>query len=157
ARRARHGPGEHERGGRPPRRPRRVPRPRRRGRSRSAGGGRPRRAGGRRPPHRLARRLGRRAVGDGRVLAHALRPGRRPRRAPGRGDHGAGGAIVKRMARVVVPLFAIAVIPALAAATPSTTYWAPSTAGCQAFAVPHVTYDTYFGKGPSVGAAGAPG
>ena len=33
-----------------------------------------------------------------------------------------------------------------ASATPSTTYWAPSTATCQPYAVPHVTYDTYFAK-----------
>ena len=36
--------------------------------------------------------------------------------------------------------------PALALATPSTTYWAPSVATCQARNVPHVTYDTYYGK-----------
>lgn len=29
-------------------------------------------------------------------------------------------------------------------ATPSSTFWAPSTASCQAWAVPHVTYDSYF-------------
>jgi hypothetical protein len=34
--------------------------------------------------------------------------------------------------------------PLAALATPSTTYWAPSTAACQAWALPHVTYDTYF-------------
>lgn len=34
-----------------------------------------------------------------------------------------------------------------ALATPSSTYWAPSTATCQPWAVPHVTYDTYFTKG----------
>ena len=50
-----------------------------------------------------------------------------------------------------------AAAPGVAHATPSTTYWAPSTASCQAFAVPHVTYDTYFWKGPPAGAAGAPG
>lgn len=37
--------------------------------------------------------------------------------------------------------------PMVALATPSTTYWAPSTALCQAWAVPHLTYDTYFTKG----------
>jgi hypothetical protein len=45
--------------------------------------------------------------------------------------------------------FAAAVVacaPALALATPSTTYWAPSVATCQAKYVPHVTYDTYYGK-----------
>jgi hypothetical protein len=47
--------------------------------------------------------------------------------------------------------------PSLAFATPSTTYWAPSTASCQARGVPHVTYDTYFWRGPAVGSQGAPG
>jgi hypothetical protein len=37
-------------------------------------------------------------------------------------------------------------------ATPSTTYWAPSTTYVQPYLVPHVTYDTYFGKGPAPGA-----
>jgi hypothetical protein len=50
----------------------------------------------------------------------------------------------------------LASLPSLAFATPSTTYWAPSTASCQAWAVPHVTYDTYFGKGPVAGTQGAP-
>jgi hypothetical protein len=58
-----------------------------------------------------------------------------------------------RVARVVSVLL---LVPGVARATPSTTYWAPSTAGCQAFRVPHVTYDTYFGKGPAAGGAGAP-
>jgi hypothetical protein len=31
-------------------------------------------------------------------------------------------------------------------ATPSTTYWAPSVATCQAKGVPHITYDSYFSK-----------
>ena len=47
-------------------------------------------------------------------------------------------------------------MPSLVRATPSTTYWAPSTANCQAWKTPHVTYDTYFGKGPAAGSAGAP-
>jgi hypothetical protein len=46
--------------------------------------------------------------------------------------------------------------PPAAEATPSTTYWAPSTANCQALGVPHVTYDTYFRKGPAAGSQGAP-
>jgi len=50
----------------------------------------------------------------------------------------------------------LAFLPSLAFATSSTTYWAPSTASCQAWAVPHVTYDTYFGKGPAAGTQGAP-
>ena len=44
----------------------------------------------------------------------------------------------------------------IASATPSTTFWAPSTASCQAAGVPHITYDTYFGKGPAAGSQGAP-
>ncbi len=50
---------------------------------------------------------------------------------------------------------AVALVPVAAAATPSTSYWAPSTASCQAWGLPHVTYDTYFAKGPSAGSAGA--
>jgi hypothetical protein len=58
----------------------------------------------------------------------------------------------------LVPLIvaALILVPSLAGATPSTTYWAPSTANCQAFGLPHVTYDTYFGKGPAAGSPGAP-
>ena len=43
-------------------------------------------------------------------------------------------------------------------ATPSTTYWAPSTTYVQPYLVPHVTYDTYFGKGhiPGFGAGDSP-
>jgi hypothetical protein len=41
-------------------------------------------------------------------------------------------------------------------ATPSTTYWAPSTTYVQPFGVPHITYDTYFGKGIFAGQAGSP-
>jgi hypothetical protein len=50
---------------------------------------------------------------------------------------------------------AVVLVPAGAAATPSTTYWAPSTANCQAKGVPHITYDTYYGKGTPPPAAGA--
>jgi hypothetical protein len=60
-------------------------------------------------------------------------------------------------ARLVLFLVAaLMLVPSFAGATPSTTYWAPSTANCQALGVPHVTYDTYFGKGPAAGSAGAP-
>jgi hypothetical protein len=55
--------------------------------------------------------------------------------------------------------FACAVIgmtPLMASATPSSTYWAPSVATCQAKYVPHVTYDTYYGKGTPPPGAGAP-
>ncbi len=61
-----------------------------------------------------------------------------------------------RRASGTLAVLAVLVSPAAARATPSTTYWAPSTANCQAFGVPHVTYDTYFGKGPAAGSAGAP-
>src|SRR6266536_2423925 len=49
-----------------------------------------------------------------------------------------------------------ALLPMRAFATPSTTYWAPSTANCQGKGVPHITYDTYFGKGTPPPGAGAP-
>jgi hypothetical protein len=57
---------------------------------------------------------------------------------------------------IVVVLAWCAFLPSTLRATPSSTYWAPSTASCQAWAVPHVTYDTYFWKGPAAGSAGAP-
>jgi len=62
---------------------------------------------------------------------------------------------LKWIARACTAL--IVMVPAVAHATPSTTFWAPSTASCQARGVPHVTYDTYFWKGPAVGSQGAPG
>ncbi len=43
-----------------------------------------------------------------------------------------------------------------AQATPSTTFWAPSTTYIQPYLVPHITYDTYFWKGPNAGVAGSP-
>lgn len=45
----------------------------------------------------------------------------------------------------------------VAFATPSSTFWAPSTASCQAWKTPHVTYDSYFAKGPTVGKDHSPG
>ena len=46
---------------------------------------------------------------------------------------------------------------ALAAhATPSTTFWAPSTTAIQPFLVPHLTYDTYFWNKPATGSNGSP-
>jgi hypothetical protein len=63
---------------------------------------------------------------------------------------------VRRRPPTVVALLAVLVVPAVARATPSTTYWAPSTANCQALGLPHATYDTYFGKGPAAGSPGAP-
>ena len=53
------------------------------------------------------------------------------------------GATIRKMTLGVAGLM---LVPALASATPSTTYWAPSVATCQPKAVPHVTYDTYYGK-----------
>jgi hypothetical protein len=44
----------------------------------------------------------------------------------------------------------------VAGATPSTTYWAPSTTYVQPFLVPHVTYDTYFWRGVVTGQPGSP-
>lgn len=43
-----------------------------------------------------------------------------------------------------------------ALATPSTTFWAPTTASCQDWAVPHITYDTYFDKGTPAGTQNSP-
>jgi hypothetical protein len=63
---------------------------------------------------------------------------------------------VRRRPPTFVAVLAVLIVPAVAHATPSTTYWAPSTAACQAWRVPHVTYDTYFGKGPAAGSQGAP-
>jgi hypothetical protein len=61
-----------------------------------------------------------------------------------------------RARHVLLVVAALMLVPSLARATPSTTYWAPSTAACQAWRVPHVTYDTYFGRGPTAGSRGAP-
>jgi hypothetical protein len=63
----------------------------------------------------------------------------------------------KYLSRVLFAFAIITLAPAAAHATPSTTFWAPSTASCQARGVPHVTYDTYFWKGPPAGTQGAPG
>jgi len=57
-------------------------------------------------------------------------------------------------ALVALALVALTAAPVLA--TPSTTYWAPSTASCQAKYVPHVTYDTYYTKGTAPPGAGSP-
>jgi hypothetical protein len=53
---------------------------------------------------------------------------------------------MKRPFRAIVAA-AVLVIATLAGATPSTTYWTPSTPYTQPFLVPHLTYDTYFGEG----------
>ena len=44
----------------------------------------------------------------------------------------------------------------MALATPTTTFWAPSSATCQARGVTHITFDTYFARGPAAGTQGAP-
>jgi hypothetical protein len=67
-----------------------------------------------------------------------------------------GHALLSPGIRLLLALVVISTSASLALATPSTTYWAPSTASCQAWGVPHVTYDTYFGKGPAAGSQGAP-
>lgn len=54
---------------------------------------------------------------------------------------------------ILVSLLAFATA---ASATPSTTFWAPSTTAIQPFLTPHITYDTYFWKGPAGGQAGSP-
>jgi hypothetical protein len=55
------------------------------------------------------------------------------------------------MRKLSLALAVCAATTGVARATPSTTYWAPSTTYVQPFLVPHVTYDTYFGKGPPPG------
>jgi hypothetical protein len=47
---------------------------------------------------------------------------------------------------LVLSLFAIAFVARSAHATPSSTFWAPSTPYVQPYGVLHVTYDTYFGR-----------
>jgi hypothetical protein len=53
-------------------------------------------------------------------------------------------------------LAATLLVTGSAFATPTTTFWAPSTTGIQPFLTPHITYDTYFWKGPGAGQAGSP-
>ena len=54
-------------------------------------------------------------------------------------------------------VFVVSLVGArIASATPSSTYWAPSVATCQAKYVPHITYDTYYGKGTPPPGLGAP-
>jgi len=50
----------------------------------------------------------------------------------------------------------VCLFSAAAFATPTTTFWAPSTTAIQPFLTPHITYDTYFWKGPAAGQAGSP-
>jgi hypothetical protein len=58
--------------------------------------------------------------------------------------------------RLISGLAALVAIPSLAAATPTTTFWTPATATCQAAGLPHVTYDTYVWKHASAGSVTAP-
>jgi hypothetical protein len=54
-------------------------------------------------------------------------------------------------------LAAAVFLVALAAhATPTTSFWAPSTTNIQPFLVPHLTYDTYFWNKPATGSNGSP-
>jgi hypothetical protein len=46
----------------------------------------------------------------------------------------------------IVVLTLAAIRPQAARATPSTTFWAPSTPSVQPYGVLHMTYDTYFGR-----------
>jgi hypothetical protein len=65
----------------------------------------------------------------------------------------------KEMRNLLASVFAISGVllsAGAARATPSTTYWAPSTTYVQPYLVPHITYDTYFWKGPNAGALGSP-
>lgn len=57
--------------------------------------------------------------------------------------------------RLFLLVVVVAAVPAMAFATPTTTFWSVTTASCQARGVPHITYDTYFWKGPAAGSAGA--
>jgi len=51
---------------------------------------------------------------------------------------------------------AVLLVAEAASATPTTTFWAPSTTAIQPFLTPHITYDTYFWKGPGTTQAGSP-
>lgn len=51
-----------------------------------------------------------------------------------------------QLSAVLATICALA-FPRGASATPSTTFWAPSTTYVQPFLTPHLTYDTYFWKG----------
>ena len=54
------------------------------------------------------------------------------------------GLRIGRIVKGITLSAAVMLLPATASATPSTTYWSPAVATCQAFGVPHVTYDTYY-------------
>lgn len=52
---------------------------------------------------------------------------------------------MKQVNKVLAALI-LAAAAETASATPSTTFWTPSTPYTQPFLVPHLTYDTYFGE-----------
>lgn len=60
---------------------------------------------------------------------------------------------MKTKAIAVMFILGFSARPALA--TPSTAFWSPATSACQAWSVPHVTYDSYFRKGPGMNSGGA--
>ena len=57
------------------------------------------------------------------------------------------------MKTIAAAVFLVAVA---AHATPTTTFWAPSTTNIQPFLVPHLTYDTYFWNKAAAGSNGSP-
>ena len=82
---------------------------------------------------------------------------RRRRRRRSDNRFGKGHAMkLDMMRKIIWGAVGGSLLPLTASATPSSTFWAPSTASCQSYGVPHITYDTYFAKGPSAGGAGAP-
>ncbi len=64
----------------------------------------------------------------------------------------------ERIPRRFVQLAALALLvrAGAAGATPTTTYWAPSTTAVQPYLVPHITYDTYCWRGATAGQPGSP-
>jgi hypothetical protein len=57
--------------------------------------------------------------------------------------------------KTIAMLIAFGFLARTALATPSTAFWTPATSSCQAWAVPHITYDSYFRKGPGMSSGGA--
>jgi hypothetical protein len=53
---------------------------------------------------------------------------------------------MRKLIAAVVVTSSVLTVARNGAATPSTTYWAPSTTYIQPYLVPHITYDTYFWK-----------
>ena len=59
------------------------------------------------------------------------------------------GARIPQVLVIALAAATAITIAGVARATPSTTYWAPSTTYVQPFGVPHLTYDSYFRKNAS--------